>query len=155
MLDKAACAAFRMAHAEGYSPSPLVKNGLYWPDRHWVNVFPGNATFTSDSFDYINARTTFFTYAYSTSPGMALNMGNVGAKYPATFYDSGGNYLDGGQSYKLHVPKDVPVALFWSVTVYDPITASGLEKASRFPRYNLYRCRQSRNGRHSRSGSFK
>ena len=111
-----------MGHAEGYTGSPLVKNGRFWPDRHWVNVFPGNATFTSDSFDYINARTTFFTYAYSTSPGMAVNMVNVGAKYPATFYDADGDYLNGGQNYKLHVPKDVPVALFWSVTVYDSVT---------------------------------
>ena len=100
-----------MAHAEGYTPSPLVKDGLYWPDRHWLNVFPGNATFTSGLFDYINARTTFFSYAYSTSPGMAVNMANVGAKYPAAFVDAHGDYLNGGQNYKLHVPKYVPVAL--------------------------------------------
>jgi len=130
LLDKSARAAFRMAHAEGYTPSP---NGLYWPDSHWVNVFPGNATFTSDSFDYINARTTFFTYAYSTSPGMAVSMDNVGAKYPTTFYDADGDYLDGGQN---DMPKDVPVALFWSVTVYDPITASGLENGQPFPSLN-------------------
>ena len=43
-------------------------------------MFPGNATFTSDSFDYIDARTSFFTYAYSASPGMAASMDNVGAK---------------------------------------------------------------------------
>jgi hypothetical protein len=109
-MEKATRTAFRMAHVEGYTPSPLVKDGLVWPDRHWVNVFPGNATFTSDSFDYINARTTFFTYAYSTSPGMALSMVNV--------------------------PKDVPVALFWSVTVYDPITASGLQNGQPFPSLN-------------------
>ena len=40
-----------------------MTNGLWYPHRHWINVFPGNATFTSNSFDYINARTAFFTYA--------------------------------------------------------------------------------------------
>jgi hypothetical protein len=30
-----------------------------------------------------------------------------------------GTWLDGGKSYRLTVPKDVPVAQFWSVTVYD------------------------------------
>jgi hypothetical protein len=65
---------------------------------------------------------------------MAVNMDNVGAKYPATFYDADGDYLNGGRNF--HVPKDVPVALFWSVTVYDPITASGLENGQPFPSIN-------------------
>ena len=34
------------------------------------------------------------------------------------------------------MPKDVPVALFWSVTMYDPITASGLENGQPFPSLN-------------------
>ena len=82
-----------------YTPSPLLKNGgLWYPGRHWINVFPGNATFTSDSFDYIDARTSFFTYAYSASPGMAASMDNVGAKYPATFVDADGDLLQGGKT---------------------------------------------------------
>ena len=98
--------------------------------------FPGNATFTSDSFDYIDARTSFFTYAYSASPGMAANMDNVGAKYPAAFADADGDHLQGSKDYKLHIPKDVPVALFWSVTVYDPVNASGLDNGQPFPSIN-------------------
>jgi len=136
LLDKAARTSTRIGHVLAYTPSPLVTNGLWYPDRHWINVFPGNATFTSNSFDYINSRTAFFTYAYSTSPGMAVNMDNVGAKYPATFFDADGDYLSGDQNYKLHVPKDVPVALFWSVTVYDPITGFGLDNGQPFPSLN-------------------
>jgi hypothetical protein len=136
LLDEAALAATRIGHVIAYTPSPLVKNGLWYPNRHWINVFPGNATFTSESFDYINSRTGFFTYAYSTSPGMAVNMENVGAKYPAAFTDADGDFLNGSKNYKLHVPKDVPVALFWSVTVYDPITGSGLDNGQPFPSLN-------------------
>jgi len=136
LLDKAARTATRMGHIIAYTPSPLVTNGLWYPDQHWINVFPGNATFTSDSFDYVNARTAFFTYAYSTSPAMARNMNNVGAKYPTTFTDAQGDFLSGDKSYKLHVPKDIPVALFWSVTVYDPITGSGLQNGQPFPSLN-------------------
>ena len=36
----------------------------------------------------------------------------------------------------MHVAKDVPVALFWSVTVYDPITGSGLDNGQPFPSLN-------------------
>jgi hypothetical protein len=137
LLDKAARTATRMGHVIAYTPSPLLKHGgLWYPGRHWINVFPGNATFTSDSFDYINSRTAFFTYAYSASPAMAANMDNVGAKYPAAFMDADGDFLNGSQSYKLHVPKDIPAALFWSVTVYDPITGSGLDNGQPFPSLN-------------------
>jgi hypothetical protein len=136
LLDKAARTATRMGHVIAYTPSPLVKNGLWYSDRHWINVFPGNATFTSDTFDYLDSRTGFFTYAYSTSPGMAVSMENVGAKYPATFSDADGDHLNGSQNYKLHVPKDIPAAIFWSVTVYDPITGSGLDNGQAFPSLN-------------------
>ena len=137
LLDKAARAATRIGHVTPYSGEPLLKNkGLWYPGQHWINVFPGNATFTSDSFDYIDARTSFFTYAYSASPGMAASIVNVGAKYPSAFADADGDHLQGSKNYKLHIPKDVPVAEFWSVTVYDPITGSGLDNGQPFPSIN-------------------
>jgi hypothetical protein len=136
LLDKAARTAIRMSHASAYTPLPPVKNGLYYKDRRWINVFPGNATFSGDSFNYLDARTGFFTYAYSASPGMAVSMENIGAKYPCAFTDGEGDYLSGDTSYKLHLPKDIPAALFWSVTVYDPVTGSGLDNGQPFPSLN-------------------
>jgi len=137
MLDQAARAATRIAHVTAYSGEPLLKNGgLWYPGEHWINVFPGNSTFTSHTFDYLDARTSFFTYAYSASPGMAANMDNVGAKYPTAFADADGDHLQGSRNYKLRIPKDVPVALFWSVTVYDSVTASGLDNGQPFPSIN-------------------
>jgi len=136
LLDKAAKTASRMGHVLGYTASPLVPNGLWYKDRKWVNVFPGNATFSADTYNYIDTRTGFFTYAYSASPAMAVNMENVGAKYPTTFVDSEGEFLNGGNSYKLHLPPNIPAALFWSATVYDPITGSGLDNGQRFPSLN-------------------
>ena len=43
----------------------------------------------------------------------------AGQVYLEASKDKGSAWLDGGRSYRLHVPKDVPVAQFWSVTVYD------------------------------------
>src|ERR1700721_3828319 len=83
LLDKAARTASRMGHVIAYTPNALVKTGgLYYPGRHCIDIFPGNATFTSDSFDYITARTAFFTLGYSSSPAMAATWANRGAKYP-------------------------------------------------------------------------
>jgi hypothetical protein len=136
MLDKAAKTASRIGHAISYEPQAIVPNGLWYKDRRWLNVFPGNATFTADTFNFIDPRTGFFTNAYSASPGMAVTMVNVGAKYPATFVDANGDFLSGSESYKLRLPKGIPAALFWSVTVYDSITASGLDNGQPFPSIN-------------------
>jgi hypothetical protein len=136
LLDKGAKTAFRIGHTDVYEPLAIVPDALWYKDRRWGNVFPGNATFTASTFSYIDPRTAFFTVAYSTSPGMAVNMVNVGAKYPVTFVDANGDFLRGVSSYKLNLPKDIPVALFWSVTVYDPVTGSGLDNGQPFPSIN-------------------
>ena len=68
LLDKGARTAFRIGHAIIYEPLAIVPNALWYKDRRWANVFPGNATFTADTFNYIDPRTGFFTFAYSTSP---------------------------------------------------------------------------------------
>ncbi len=48
----------------------------------------------------------------STTPGF-------GQAYLGSYTDKDGHALDGGQSYRLHVPPDVPAKQFWSVTLYD------------------------------------
>ncbi len=119
LLDDAAKTAAKIALAGSFEPQTIVPNPKWYSDRRWLNVFPVNATFSGDTFNYIDPRTGFFINAYSVSPGMALSMENVGAKYPATFVDAHGDFLEGQNSYRLNLPKDIPVALFWSVTVYD------------------------------------
>jgi len=136
LLDKGAKTAYRMAHAIVYSPVTISPNALWYQDRRWLNVFPGNATFSADTFNFIDPRTAFFSVAYSASPGMAASIVNVGAKYPTTFVDATGDFLEGANSYKLSLPKDVPAHLFWSVTVYDPVTGSGLDNGQPFPSIN-------------------
>lgn len=136
LLDLAAKTASKIGHAVSYTAQTIVPNGTWYPDRKWLNVFPGNATFTAETFNYIDPRTGFFTNAYSTSPGMAVNMENVGAKYPATFVDANGDFLSGSNSYTLNLPKGIPAALFWSVTAYDSVTASGLDNGQPFPSLN-------------------
>jgi hypothetical protein len=136
VLDKAARTASRMGHVLAYQPSAMVPKGLYYANRHWINPFPTNGTFTADTYNIIDARTSFFTYAYSTSPGMAANVENIGAKYPAAYMDADGNFLRGSQAYVLHLPSNIPAAIFWSITVYDPITGSGLDNGQPFPSLN-------------------
>jgi hypothetical protein len=136
ILDKAARTASHISHAISYQPSSMVPNGLYYPNRHWIDPLPTNASFTADTYNIVDARTGFFTYAYSTSPAMTAHTENLGAKYPTAYMDANGNFLRGGKNYVLHLPPNIPAVKFWSVTVYDPIIGTGLDNGQPFPSLN-------------------
>ena len=44
--------------------------------------------------------------------------------------------ITGAKEYRLHLPNGIPARLFWSVTVYDALTASGLDNGQPFPSIN-------------------
>jgi hypothetical protein len=136
VLDKAARTASRIGHAIAYQPPAMVPNGLYYANRRWVNPFPANATFTADSYNIVDARIGYFTYGHAASAGMAAKIENSGAKEAAAYADSDGNFLRGSQAYVLHLPANIPAAMFWSVSVYDPLTGSGLDNGQPFPSLN-------------------
>ena len=48
-------------------------------------------------------------------------------------HDAAAEYLDGGKTYRLHLPPNIPAKDFWSVIVYDPQTRSMLQTDQRFP----------------------
>lgn len=138
LLDKAARTAFNMSKVELWDELLNQPGGRYYPDRQWENVFAGqNPQFqASGTFTNLVQRDAYFTTAYATSPGMVVDLVERGAKYPSTWRDADGNYLRGDHTYQLHLPPDVPAANFWSVTVYDPITGSGLENGKPLPSLN-------------------
>jgi len=138
LLDRAAKTAFKMSKVVITDMVTREPGGLYYPDRKWVNVFAGEDTsFQSGrSFTNLEQRSGYYTSAYSASPGMVKNLVNAGAKYPVTFRDKDGNFLDGGQSYSLHLPPNIPAKNFWSATVYDGMTASGLDNGQDHPSLN-------------------
>ena len=68
--------------------------------------------------------------AWIRAPSLCLSISaqrpklGTGSFYFGTFHDHSGNPLEGGNNYRLHVPADVPVREFWSVTVYSLETSS-------------------------------
>ena len=56
-----------------------------------------------------------------------------GSQYPWSVQDSKGNPFDGGKTYKLRLPPNIPVKDFWSVIVYDTQTRSMLQTDQQFP----------------------
>jgi hypothetical protein len=140
LLDQAAKTAFKMTRVIA---TDLIQNepvGRYFPDRQWVDVMAGGSPFftgAGDTFLNIQQQSFYFAEAYGMSPGMAVSIPDKGSKYPGTFRDKDGDLLDGGKSYKLHIPPNVPATRFWSATLYDALTASGIDNGQPFPSINL------------------
>jgi hypothetical protein len=70
----------------------------------------------------LDERTAWFYEAVTTSAGMTTKTPGVGSVYLGAYKDKDGNWLDGANSYRLHVPANAPVKQFWSLTVYDVAT---------------------------------
>jgi hypothetical protein len=142
ILDKAAQRAVEMAHYISCEEIGRLAGGLYYKDRQYVNGFPPGVTpefsAPASALTYTNVelRSAFFVTAYSASPAMAINLPDMGAKYPSTFKDASGEYLYGDRSYRMHLPANIPAKIFWSVSAYDAETASGLDNGQLFPSIN-------------------
>jgi hypothetical protein len=70
---------------------------------------------------------------------MAAKMVGVGSQYAGAMVDSEGRALDGGYTYRLRMPPDVPVKDFWSLVLYDNQTRSMLQTDQPFPSLNSER----------------
>jgi hypothetical protein len=85
----------------------------------------------------LNSRTAMFFYATYITPAMIMRLTGIGSQYLVAFMDSNGEYFDGGKTYKMTLPPNVPAEKFWSLTVYDNQTRSMLDtpqlSASRQP----------------------
>ena len=64
----------------------------------------------------IDARGLVFSFAFFTPKG------GTGSFYLMDTRDKAGEAFDGGETYRLTVPANVPVRQFWSATVYDRAT---------------------------------
>jgi hypothetical protein len=110
----------------------LVNYGQrFWPDRKWAIPAPPIASETAfkweaaDWFD-VDARGIGFFSFYA--PPAKLGASTF---YLDTFFDSQGQRLHGENTYRLHVPADVPAKQFWAFTVYDQETCGFIRRSAR------------------------
>jgi len=145
ILDHAARTAFKMSRVIGFEEVVAGRSLRIYPDRRWINPMadatPENLGGPFDlgwrrvagGYLDLDARIWFFTNYYSVSPGMLSQTSGRGAKYMIAFVDGNGANLSGGSSYRLRLPRDIPAANFWSVTLYDAENGSGLANGQPFP----------------------
>jgi hypothetical protein len=84
----------------------------------------------------LDARAQFFYFATVNTPAMAWKLIGKGSQYAWGYLDAEGNYLDGGKTYRLNLPKDPPAEKFMSVVVYDSQTRSELQTSQPYPSKN-------------------
>lgn len=106
----------------------------YYPDSAWKMGYRGDDTeFSPDGVLDLDARTYYFQVTTQISPAMWVKMVGAGSQYAVADHDAAGAYLDGGKTYRLHLPAGIPAKDFWSILVYDPQTRSMLQTDQRFP----------------------
>jgi hypothetical protein len=72
--------------------------------------------------------------ATGNTPAMCMRLTGIGSQYIYAMRDSEGAFLDGGRSYKMTLPADIPQSRFWSVIIYDRQTRSMLQTDQHLPR---------------------
>src|SRR5208283_4835882 len=107
-----------MARANGYAKR--FEGAKVWPGRKWeISLFLSETNQESPNHTQLDERASWFYEAVGVTEGMMGRTVGAGQVYLEAQKDGTGAWLDGGKTYSLHVPKDAPVAQFWSFTVYD------------------------------------
>ncbi len=134
LLTQAAAIGDATARAALYSPRE--KGYFIYPDSDssWVMGFANkNVFFETDGARNLDARTSFYFGYTGVTPAMAVTHPGAGSDYAIAFKDAGKMAFDGSQTYRLHLPPNVPVNNFWAVTIYDTQTRSMLQTSQPFP----------------------
>ncbi len=135
LLTEAATLADATARAITYHPRiDGVRIYPENPDSVWATAFANrNTSFESDGTMGLDARVLYYFNAGGVTPAMATTRAGEGSDYALAVLDADKKAFDGSRTYKLHLPKDVPVKDFWAVTLYDTQTRSQLQTGQRFP----------------------
>lgn len=109
----------------------------YYDDRQYENAWGGaTAEFLRESYLDIDQRASYFQFAYSSAPAMIMHVIGAGSKYPYTARDADGNFLDGSNTYRMHLPANAPAKLFWAVTAYNVTDGTMPETPQLLPSIN-------------------
>jgi hypothetical protein len=143
-----------LALANATSRSLLMKprdpDWYYYPGSAWWNMLfqtghefetpiplitrEGAKPFPPTGYRTLNARTAFFYGITGITPAMSMRVTGIGSQYLFASLDADQNFFDGARTYKVTLPKGIPQANFWSLTVYDNQTRSMLDTPQRYPR---------------------
>jgi hypothetical protein len=117
ILTEAALVGESMAKAN--TADRRFKDVKYRSDAHWDFALQLDADNPSAFWNLLDERASWFYEAVGAGPAMAPKRPGPSSAYLGAYKDGAGQWLDGGTMYRLRVPPNPPIKLFWSVTVYD------------------------------------
>jgi hypothetical protein len=134
LLGEAATIGNATARAITYQPRI---DGVYiYPDTNsaWTTAYANkNTSFEANGIMDLDARVLFYFNATGVTPAMATPRAGEGSDYALAYLDADKKPFDGSKTYRLHLPKDVPINNFWALTLYDTQTRSMLQTGQKFP----------------------
>jgi hypothetical protein len=107
------------AMAKTNSADRRFADGQFRSDAHWDYALRLDADDPDSFWNLLDERASWFYEAVGAGPAMAPKRPGPSSAYLSAYKDKAGKWLDGGTSYRLRVPVNAPIKLFWSVTVYD------------------------------------
>jgi hypothetical protein len=149
ILEAAAVVGNATARTVTFAARP-EEGFAFYPDSEWQSALfvggylfldpppritaDGAVPYPSDGARKLDSRTNFFYMATGTTPAMCMRLTGIGSQYIYAMRDSEGNFFDGGRSYRLTLPAEIPQSRFWSVILYDRQTRSMLQTDQHLPR---------------------
>jgi hypothetical protein len=150
ILDDAVSVGNAASRTLGMAAHPTDDFRYYDDDSAWwISLWVGGFEFTNPPPDItragskpypnkgarrLHSRTSFFYTATGITPAMCMRLTGVGSQYLIGNVDAAGDPFDGSKTYRLALPKDIPAARFWSLTLYDNQTRSMLQTEQLYPR---------------------
>jgi len=129
ILEQASNVGELMARANGYAKR--FPGSTIWPGKHWeYSLYLKETDQEVPTHTQLDERASWFYEAVGVTVGMMGRTVGAGQVYLEASKDAAGKWLEGDKSYTLHVPKDAPVAQFWSFTVYDNETRCFVDTGS-------------------------
>lgn len=130
--------------------APRAADWYYYPGSAWSNfLFVSGHEFETPipmitregvkplpptGYRTLDARSAFFYGITGITPAMAMRLPGIGSQYLLAFQDANKRFFDGSKTYKVTLPKGIPEAKFWSLTLYDNQSRSMLDTPQRYPR---------------------
>lgn len=129
ILSEAAEVGLAMAKTIGWQSRSPAEQLYFAPGkRQWKWIFVlDNPWFRTDDYLVIDERTRYTFEAIGTADSMVLQVPGQGSAYIGAYQDDEGEWLSGDNHYSINLPKDIPAAMFWSLTVYDNETRSQIQ----------------------------